>query len=462
MIEIGVRKPRGDSVLSRRAFLRASLVAGASLGLPGLLPAEPGARRKDTAVIQLWLGGGPSHLDMYDLKPRAPAEYRGAFTPIATNVPGTQICELLPLQARLMDRLALVRSLHHASNDHPVGMHWMLSGYPGGFAFDAMNGEPSNPSAGAITARLRGANRPGMVPYVHIAHDPLGFPLHVRLHGSAYLGPACEPLLVKSARAKADPNTTDVNNLIGKVQFDVPALELLPDLDVARLGEREHLRQRLDALGRRLEGATTEALEPHRRQAMGLVSSDAGRRAFDLSREAPRLRDRYGMNAWGQGLLLCRRLVEAGVTFVTLNTDSYGAQWDNHGGLKDEFVKMLPVYDRMLTALVEDLVERGLCERVLVLVWGEFGRTPKINGAAGRDHYGPAGFVLLGGGGVRGGAVVGATTARGEEPSERPVGPADVLATVYHVLGIDTETEFPDREGRPVKACTGTPIREIL
>jgi hypothetical protein len=255
-----------------------------------------------------------------------------------------------------------------------------------------------------------------------------------------------------------------LEDLISKVHFELPNVQLMPGLDVARLESRAELGRHLDGLRRRLDRpAAFGRLDEFQEQARQLVSSDATRQAFDLSREAPRLRDRYGRNTWGQGLLLCRRLVEAGVTFVTLNTDAYSGIWDTHAKLKPESDKMLPAYDQMLSALLDDLVSRGLYERVLVLVWGEFGRTPKMNNQAGRDHWGPAGFALLGGAGIRGGVVVGSTTARGEEPNERPVGPEDILATVYHVLGIDPDTEFPDKTGRPIKVLsTGAPVRELL
>jgi len=467
MLTISVDGSKG-SPLSRRAFLRTSLLTAGALGLPDLLRgrarAEAGGRpRRDTAVIQLWLGGGPSHLDMYDLKPSAPAEIRGPYKPIATNVSGLQIGELLPLQAKLMHRLAVVRSLHHATDDHAAGMHWVQTGYftpPAGA--DAIR--PTHPSLGSVVARLRGPNSPGMVPYVHIAPDPMGFPIFPRIFDAAFLGPRYNPLRVESARKKADPGRLTLDNLIGKVHFTTPQLELRPGMTLERLDDRERLRRDFDRLNARLSRSpAVDRLDQHQRRALELVSSSAARTAFDLEREDPRLRDRYGRNAWGQGLLLCRRLVEAGVTFVTLNTDSYSGQWDNHGALKPAFDEMLPVYDRMLTALIEDLTDRGLYDRVLVLVWGEFGRTPKINPGGGRDHWGRAAFALLGGGGVRGGTVIGSTTPRGEDPNDRPLWPGDVLATVYRVLGIDPEGERPDAFGRPIKLLsTGEPIRELL
>jgi hypothetical protein len=400
---------------------------------------------------------------MYDLKPAAPAEIRGPYRPIASNVPGLDLCELMPRQARLLDKLALIRSLHHLTDEHAAGMHWVLTGYDNP-AFRDNSAQPSHPAVGSEVARLRGANRPGMVPYVHIAPDPMGIPMFLRVHEAAYLGARYAPLAIESARAKPDQQRYDLNNLISKVHFQLPSVDLLPGLDWRRLEDRERLRRHLDGLGRRLDqNAVLDGLDHYQQQALQMVSSPSARRAFDLGREDPRTRAAYGLNVWGQGLLLCRRLVEAGVTFVTLNTDSFSAQWDNHSDLKRHFDEMLPVYDQMLTALIEDLCQRGLYERVLVLVWGEFGRTPKMNAGGGRDHYGRAGFALLGGGGLRGGTVVGSTTPRGDFPRDRPVWPGDVLATVYHVLGIDPSVEFPDHFGRPMKVLgSGEVIRDLL
>jgi hypothetical protein len=469
MLELAVQGPPSGSPLSRRSFLRTTLTAAGALGLPNLLrqrsqAAAAGRPARDTAVIQVWLGGGPSHLDLYDLKPAAPAEIRGPFRPVRSNVPGLDVCELLPRQARRMDRLAVVRSLHHGTDDHPAGMHWIQTGYYAPLPAETPGARPTHPSVGSVTARLRGPNRRGMVPYVHIAPDPLGYPIFLRIFEAAYLGQLYNPLRVEYERARADPQRLALENLIGKVRFLLPEVELFPGLSVERLGDRDGLRRRFDGLNRGLqERAVAARLDPYHRQALDLVSSPAARAAFDLGREDPRLRDRYGRNAWGQGLLLCRRLVEAGVTFVSFNTDSFSGQWDNHASVERDFRLMLPVYDQMLTALVEDLTERGLYERVLVLVWGEFGRTPRINAGGGRDHWGRAGFALLGGGGLKGGRVVGSTTPLGEEPRDRPVGPADVLATVYHVLGIDPNLEFPDYVGRPIKVLAdGQPIRELL
>ncbi len=303
-----------------------------------------------------------------------------------------------------------------------------------------------------------------MLPYVHIAPDPMGFPIFIECHNAAYLGSQYDPLWINSARKMRDTARRALDNMIGKVQFEIPSVAPLPGLDVARIGDRTNLMRQFDRLNHAIDtSGVMQSIDQHHATALELVTSGAARTAFDLEREDPRLRERYGMNAWGQGALLCRRLVEAGVTFVTLNTDSFSGQWDNHTRLPTQFAEMLPVYDQMLTALIEDLVARQLYDRVLLLVCGEFGRTPRINKGAGRDHWGSSGFALLGGGGLRGGIVVGSTTSKGEEPKERPIHPADILATVYHVLGIDPDTQFPDYAGRPVNVLDkGKVIGELL
>jgi hypothetical protein len=300
-----------------------------------------------------------------------------------------------------------------------------------------------------------------MMPYVHIAPDPMGFPVFVNVHDASWLGAEHNPLRVEYPRLKADMARLDLNHLIGKPEFFAPSLAALPEMNRGRWQSRDTLLRSIE----RTEATSTRTADYARQHATAfdLVATDAAQAAFDLRRESPRLRERYGMHSWGQGLLLCRRLVEAGVTFVTLNTDSFSGQWDNHGNLFRDFRVMLPVYDQMLTALIDDLVDRGLFERVLVLVWGEFGRTPKINAAAGRDHWGASGFALLAGGGIRGGQAIGKTDAHAAFPADRPIWPQDVLATVYHVLGISPDAELHDREGRPVKVlASGEAIGEVL
>ena len=466
MLQISVNGLDKRPLTSRRLFLRTSLATAGALSLPSLLEqrataaATAGRAPKDTAVILLWLAGGPSHMDMYDMKPEAPVEYRGFYRPIRTNVSGIDICELMPRQAKLMDRLSILRSMHIGTSEHPLGTAWMATGYEGP---TLQNEKPVHPCAGSITAKLRGPNSPGMMPYVHIApppHEGLG---NIPYHSATYLGPTYDPFLVRSARKKPDVDRIKLDNLIGKVQFEVPNLQLLPDMEVGRLQDRAHLLKQVDQLTRLVDTTgVVDAMGTYHAKALSMLTSQGSRTAFDLSREDPRLRQRYGMNAWGQGALLARRLVEAGVTFVTLNTDSSFGQWDTHQRLKPQFDEMLPVYDQLLATLIEDLEARGLYDRVLVVVCGDFGRTPKVNRHAGRDHWGPSGFALLGGGGLQGGVVVGSTTAKGEVPKTRPLGPEDLWATVYHVLGIDPRHEFPDHAGRPFPISTGDPVHELL
>ncbi len=439
---------------SRRTFLRTLLTGGTALALPNLdwlraaSPANPA--RRDTAVIQVWLGGGPAHLDTYDLKPEAPEGFRSPFRPICTRVPGLDVCELMPRQARIMDRFAVLRSLHHDHNGpHVPAIHCMQTGHL------VQRFTPSRPSVGSVTARARGANRPGLPPYVHIGTDPKHLVEAPPMFDSAYLGTRYMPMKIR-----CDGEREAWGPL---VRLSTPSIELPLDMDPTRLTARGRLQQQLDRLSREVEAGRMDALDPYYQNAFRLLTSARGRDAFDLTREDPRVRDRYGMSAWGQAALLSRRLVEAGVTFVTLNMDSSSLCFDHHENLKTKCEQQLPVYDQMLTALIDDLVERGLYERVLVLVWAEFGRSPRINAQGGREHWGNAAFALLGGAGLRTGQVIGSTTAKGEVPNERAVLPCDVLATVYHVLGIDPHQAFADATNRPLPILSqGEPIRELL
>jgi hypothetical protein len=444
------------STPTRRGFLKTMLAGGTALGLPNLdwlrhRAAAGGQVPRDTAVIQLWLGGGPSHHDTYDLKPNAPEGYRSPFRPIRTNVPGLDICELMPLQTRVMDRLALIRSLHHDHNGaHVPAIHCMQTGHM------IQRFTPSRPSLGSVTAKARGANKPGVPAYVHITTDPKHLVEAPPMFDSAFLGTSYAPLKIRS-EYEGEPWGP-------LVRMSTPSIELPLDMSVARLEDRAHLHEKFDALSRHLDaGGRMDSLDPYYQQAFTLLTSARARAAFDLTREAPRTRDRYGRNAWGQGTLLCRRLVEAGVTFVTLNFDSSSICWDHHRDLEKLSKAQVPVYDQLLTALIEDLVDRGLYQRVVVLVWAEFSRDPRFNADGGREHWGMSCFALLGGGGLKTGLVVGSTTAKGEVPKDRPVEPCDVHATLYRVLGIDPHQEFQDATKRPLPILShGEAIKEVL
>ncbi len=433
--------------LSRRSFLKAGCLGLAGLTLPAWLQhkaaaAEAGKSARDTAVIFVWLDGGPTHMDTYDLKPAAPAEYRGPLKGTRTNVPGLDICELMPQQAKVMDKVAVVRSLHHTTGDHFAGAHWMLTGYHGS---TAANLDPMYPSAGSITAKLRGANRPGLPAYVAVP-VAASVGLVPGYNSGAYLGTAYNPF-----QTGGDPNAP---------AFSVQNLTLPGGVTLAQLEDRRQLLGSFDTLRRDVDrSGTLDSLDRFQREAYEMISGPAARRAFDLATEDPRTRDRYGRHTWGQSCLLARRLVEAGVTFVTVHMGG----WDDHAQIEAAMKNKLPIYDRALAGLVSDLSERGLYERVAICVGGEFGRTPRVNPSAGRDHWGQSGFCLLGGGGLKTGLAVGSTNDKGEYPKERAVKPEDMLATLYHVLGIDTSLTFHDRSGRPHPVLNGaTPIAELV
>jgi hypothetical protein len=431
----------GESVRgTRRVFLKVGALGLSGLTLTDHLRSRAAAAagpRKDTAVIQVSLLGGPSHIDTFDMKPEAPLEFRGEFRPIGTNITGIRICEHLPRLARQMDKLAIVRSVAHSQSAHGMATHAVMTGH----APPVETTDNLNPSCGSYAAKLRGPNRPRVPAYVCVPDPPFSA-------GAAYLGVACNPF-----RAGGDPASPE---------YRVRNLTPAPRVDLARLRDRRALLHDLDTIRRDVDvQGVASGYDQFYTDAFEIVTSAACREAFDLEREDPRLRDRYGRDTWGQSALLARRLVEAGVTFVTLNT---GFNWDTHG---DNFPTLkninLPMLDRALGTLVQDLFERGLHERVLVVVYGEFGRTPRVNATAGRDHWPGAMSVVFSGGGLKMGQVIGATDPKGEAPKLRPLRPQDVLATVYHVLGIDQHRVFQDAGQRPVPILNeGQAITELI
>jgi hypothetical protein len=425
--------------VSRRSFLKVGALGLAGLSLADVLrtralAARKGKAVKDTAVIQVFLGGGPTHIDTYDPKPDAPKEFRGEFQAIPTNVPGVLLCELFPRQAQIMDRLAVIRSLWHDMADHNSGSHWIMTGFPAAQQLPMAN---DRPSVGSIVSKLRGVNRPGVPPYVGIPNAPL-------FGQAAYLGPGHNPFDLGG-----DPNG----------EFQVRNLNPAGGLTLDRLEDRRDLLTRLDRINRERDASgIIKGLDHFTTQAYEMVTGPAARKAFDLSQEDPRLRDRYGRTTVGQGCLLARRLVEAGVTFVTVTAGN----WDHHANVFQECRRMLPLLDAAIASLVEDLYDRGLADKVLVLVWGEFGRTPRVNGNAGRDHWPGAMSALVAGGGLTMGQVIGATNRKGEVPTERALRPEDLLQTVYQVLGINTRHDFPNDAGRPMPVLNqGHPIAEL-
>jgi hypothetical protein len=441
MLELLGPAYRACDGVSRRSFLKVGFLGLAGLSLADHLrlrarAAEQDRPTKDTAVILLYMPGGPSHIDTYDLKPGAPVEFRGEFKAVPTSVPGIQICEHMPRHARLMDRMAIVRSLTHTNASHGMATHWMMTGY----VPTVETSDNQNPSCGSVTARLRGANAPRLPAYVCL-------PDRAACGDAAYLGVANNPFTPGS-----DPN--DPN-------FQVRDLKLGPRVDLGRFDDRRHMLQRLDRLRRDVDVRGDAAgYDRFYRDAYEIITSAETRKAFDVGTEDVRLRDRYGRDTFGQSCLLARRLVEAGVTFVTISTP-YG--WDTHGN-NFEMLRNdnLPGFDRGVASLVEDLGERGLGKRVLVVCYGEFGRTPRVNEQGGRDHWPGAMSVLLAGGGLKMGQVVGSTDPRGEYPKTRAVSPQDILATMYHVLGIDYRHTFYDAGQRPVQVLNeGQAIEEL-
>jgi uncharacterized protein (DUF1501 family) len=434
---------------SRRWFLQTGLAGLAGLSLPDLLRcrahAAPsgGAGRK--AVILIWLSGGPSQLDTWDPKPDASAEVRGPFGSIATRVPGVRISEHLPLQARIIDRLALVRSVDcRSSADHyPAPMQ---AGNALAQRSNISSTVPTHPSMGAVAARFRGANDPQMPAFIGLADQPL---YHADVLGAGPLGGAYEP--------------APGNELAGR-------LTLPRGVNVPRAQDRDGLRRQFDRLERHLDSGDTMARVDHyNQQALAMVLSGKARQAFRLDLEPDRVRDAYGRSSFGEKALLARRLVEAGVTFVTVSP-IFG-YFDNHGddvvwgGLIKGLKPLLPLLDQAVYALVSDLEARGLLDDTLVLAMGEFGRSPIYSqrGTGGREHWSNCMSMLVAGGGLTHGQVVGSTDAKGGEIKDGRVTPSDLGATVFRHLDIDLNTQWIDFQGRPQSIVTegGRPIPEL-
>lgn len=422
----------------------------------------------DFSVILFWANGGPSHLDLFDLKPNAPTEYRGPFQPIATNVPGLEITSELPRLAQLADRFALVRSLHHERGEHSGGTNRFLTGY----SSIARNLNDSEfPDLGSVVSKMRGNRRPDVPPFI----------ANTKAYGSgpAYLGPAFAPYM-----PSPDPQTSTGANQYDPIPIyrseSLPASNVSLDADgVLTLRRRHSLLKSLDLLPRAIDqSGMIPAADTFQQQAVEMLASSQMRRAFDLSRESEATRRRYGETHWGKSLLTCRRLVEAGARFVQCQATyrlrpetGRTSNWDDHSVNSDIFRayrEKLPSFDQSVSAIVEDLHERGLNENVLFVFCGEFGRTPLIrhqdaSGRPGRDHWPRAMSVFLSGGGFRMGQVIGATNAKAEEPVERIMNSNCLLASIYQRFGIDTSHAFLNNAGRPIPILAdGEPIDELF
>lgn len=442
--------------LNRRQLLGAScgllgLPLSSYLQLQAQTPLAP--RKHATSCIVIFCWGGMSHLDTVDLKPEAPAEVRGQFKPIATATPGIRFGEHLPLLARQTNRLAVIRSIHHQSSAHGKGMYWNMTGHAPVQAQAAVNQPPTRddwPSLAAMISRFR-SPKAGMP---HAVQVPYPFVDNNTLQAgemAGWLGATADPLILRTPRGKA----------FGGVSRDLgaPVLDLASGIDSDRLRGRRTLLQSLE------RSKANDATGRFREQATDLVLGSGVRRAFDLDGEELRVRDTYGEHIAGQSMLLARRLVEAGVPVVTVLcaagdlNGSAGDHWDTHG---DNFNRlknrMLPPFDRGLSALLEDLHQRGRLDQTLVVVMGDFGRTPKINGGAGRDHYPYAFSVMLAGGGIRGGRIYGSSDKIGAFPHNDPCGPNDLHATIFQALGIPLDAMLIDRLGRPHHLTDGRPL----
>ena len=477
------KSPLCRGPVSRRSFLEAGALTAAGLGLSDFFrlralgslaasgsstPARTTTAPSDPAVIFIWLPGGPAHLDTYDMKPDAPSEIRGDFRPIRTNVPGIEICELFPRQAKLADKFNIVRSVSHEFADHGGAHKRFMTGRIPATPTEFVNDAPAVTSI--ITKMLEGRNTGGMASCIAGVDGGRG-QIDVFSLGPAYLGSAYTPFMVVGD--PSDPH------------FKVQNLGLTPDM-ATRLDDRLHLLHGMDRLRRDLDGSgLMGAMDQFSQRAVTMLTSPGVRDAFDLSREPAEVRDRYGWNAYGQRGLMARRLVEAGCPFVTMvwenpfpgKTIPAGCtyNWDSHAvncHIFEDSKWRFPPYDQAVSALIEDIYARGLDRRVLLVVTGEFGRTPRLERnkgsqtgilQPGRDHWPMAMSFIVSGGGMRTGQIIGSTNANGEHPNHRPLSPNDLWATVYRHLGIDYTESLLDFTGRPNPILPfGQPIDELL
>ena len=443
--------------MRRREFLRVGSLALGGMTLPDLLAAQAASGRSqpDTAVILFWMWGGPSQYETWDPKPNAPETIRGPFKPVPTRVPGMEICEVFPLQATIADKFSLVRSLHHKMSAHNDGSIEVLTGKTPLVPDVTSTNFSDHPDFGMIASHFRGTKPDSMPPYVGIPKVP--FMMRPNYLGVSHAGfPTGDP---------AAPG------------FKPGGLVVDTGLNSQRLDDRQGLLRQFDAFRRDYDSPQTRPGNAFAESAFAMLTSPHVASAFDLSREDPRLRDRYGRHLWGQACLLARRLAESGSAVITIDalaptlSDRYFS-WDDHinpqtrWDMADAMRYRAPFMDQALTALIEDIYARGLDRKIMVVAMGEFGRTPKVvnsSGLIGRDHWPDAMSALVSGGGLRMGQVIGSTDSQGAYPADRPLSPKDMLATIYRHLGIDFRTEFRDKIGRPVPVLSeGDAISELI
>lgn len=442
MLDLHFGRSRDCTGLTRRSFLRIGGLSTLGLSLDGFLrlrsaAATSRAARPTINCILLWMQGGPSHHDSFDPKPEAPAEVRGEFATIPTTLPGVRLAEHLPLLARQTDKFSIIRGHDPKNGSHGVADHLMMTGH-------MFNATLPFPCFGSVVAKERGY-RDGMLPFVQLGRN-----IDRRFNGGigGFLGDEFNPFEVPD-----DPNAA---------AFKVRDLSVEDAAKQARLERRYTMLSEVDRLQKSAEelSPAVRARDSFYEKAHGLITAPAAKRAFNLNLEGPRVRDAYGRTTFGQSCLLARRLVEAGVHFVTIADGGWDTHADNFNSLKKH---KLPVLDRAYAALLQDLHERGLLANTLVVWFGDFGRTPKVNPSAGRDHWASAGVACMGGGGVRTGEVVGATNALGEFVIDSPAAPQDLAATIYHALGIPLHTWYRTQDGRPIELVpTGRPIQQLV
>ena len=445
--------------LNRRDFVRAGILSCCGLSLPELLKLQSLAQSTDKnisnqkSVIILWMRGGPSQHETWDPKPDAPSEYRGDFKAIPTVVDGIRICEHLPMSAKIMDKFSIIRSLHHSEAGHSAADQICFTGYnlPAGTSPD-MN---YYPSCGSIVSREFGDINPKVPSYVTIPRNLPGT-------GAGYLGHKYSAFETQSDPATFGP-------------FTIPNFSLTQGMSFDRITDRKTLNLGLDRIRRDIDNSgQLDSIDKFNQQSFDLLTGDDARKAFDLDAEPISIKERYGMMteykapsadrcgvpAWSQRILLARRLVENGVRLVTVDCRWWDTHVKGHETMKDGF---LPRWDKAYSALITDLEERGLLKNVMVVAWGEFGRTPRINSNGGRDHWPNVFSAAIAGGNTKGGIIVGSSDSKGAEPYDNPKTPQDVLATIYNHLGIDVSKTFNDHTGRPNFVLNGgNIIKEIL
>jgi Protein of unknown function (DUF1501) len=437
---LGNRSYRDCEGSNRREFLKVGALGMSSLGLSGLLRQRAMAKAegrvaKDTSVVWIWLGGGATHIETFDPKMEAPVEFRSCVGAVKTNVPGIEIGGLFPKMAQRADQMAFIRSFAHNNSGHAGGTHYVMTGVDHPPADAGM--PPIKPSFGSIAARVRGSN------------NESGIPTYVRLaglyaDGPNWLGAAYSPFDV-GGEAR---NNMNIN------------------VDLTRLGDRRALLGQVDRINRRVDrSGQMTGLDQFETQAFDMILGRS-KEAFDLTREDPRLRDKYNAagTSLGDHLLTARRLCEAGAGFVTLHYANSYQGWDMHEKIEPQLKQACPPLDHAVATFLEDVAQRGMSEKILLVITGEFGRTPRINGVAGRDHWGPLCTLALAGGGLRMGQVVGESSAKAETPKSPPIFPKDLMATIFHVLGIDSHTQYVDPSGRPQYLLPegARPIRELV